>query len=60
MWEEKIWSFCQMEQPIVRSFLVHEKRVNIHEYMTNARKDYWDKVSTEIIKRHDVIGIEDL
>ena len=24
------------------------------------RKDYLDKVSTEIIKNHDVIGIEDL
>jgi len=28
--------------------------------MTNARKDYLDKVSTEIIKNQDVIGIEDL
>ncbi len=32
----------------------------IHEYMTNARKDYLDKISTEITKNHDVIGIEDL
>ncbi|MDF9559010.1 hypothetical protein P5774_28060, partial [Bacillus tropicus] len=24
------------------------------------RKDYLDKISTEIIKNHDVIGIEDL
>ncbi|EJR90727.1 IS605 OrfB family transposase [Bacillus cereus VD200] len=32
----------------------------IHEYITNARKDYLDKISTEIIKNHDVIGIEDL
>ncbi len=36
------------------------KVARIHEYMTNARKDYLDKVSTEIIKNHDVIGIEDL
>ncbi|WP_088123274.1 RNA-guided endonuclease TnpB family protein, partial [Bacillus wiedmannii] len=26
----------------------------------NARKDYLEKISTEIIKNHDVIGIEDL
>ncbi|MGE1218515.1 RNA-guided endonuclease TnpB family protein, partial [Bacillus toyonensis] len=36
------------------------KVARIHEYMKNARKDYLDKVSTEIIKNHDVIGIEDL
>ncbi|GAB6485863.1 hypothetical protein bcgnr5384_55670 [Bacillus cereus] len=28
--------------------------------MANARKDYLEKISTEIIKSHDVIGIEDL
>ena len=28
--------------------------------MTNTRKDYLDKISTEIIKNHDIIGIEDL
>ncbi|PEV01013.1 transposase, partial [Bacillus thuringiensis] len=32
----------------------------IHEYISNTRKDYLDKTSTEIIKNHDVIGIEDL
>ncbi|TKI79689.1 RNA-guided endonuclease InsQ/TnpB family protein, partial [Bacillus mycoides] len=31
------------------------KVTRIHEYMTNARKDYLDKISTEIIKNHDVI-----
>ncbi|SPT76276.1 MULTISPECIES: RNA-guided endonuclease TnpB family protein [Bacillus cereus group] len=36
------------------------KVARIHEYMTNARKYYLDKISTEIIKNHDVIGIEDL
>jgi putative transposase len=36
------------------------KVARVHEYMTNARKDYLDKISTEIIKNHDVIGIEDL
>lgn len=28
--------------------------------MTNARTDYLHKISTDIIKNHDVIGIEDL
>lgn len=36
------------------------KVARVHEYITNARKDYLDKISTEIIKNHDVIGIEDL
>ncbi|MDT3496775.1 transposase [Bacillus toyonensis] len=36
------------------------KVARIHEYMANARKDYLDKISTEIFKNHDVIGIEDL
>ncbi|SEG86696.1 putative transposase [Bacillus sp. ok061] len=36
------------------------KVARIHEYISNARKDYLDKISTEIIKNHDVIGIEDL
>ena len=33
---------------------------HIHEKISNARTDYLHKVSTEIIKNHDVIGIEDL
>ncbi|MHA4096566.1 RNA-guided endonuclease TnpB family protein, partial [Bacillus cereus] len=36
------------------------KVARIHEYISNARKDYLDKISTKIIKSHDVIGIEDL
>jgi putative transposase len=36
------------------------KTASIYEYMANVRKDYWDKVLTEIIKDHDVIVIEDL
>lgn len=32
----------------------------IHEKVTNIRKDHLHKVSTEIIKNHDVICIEDL
>ena len=36
------------------------KVARIHEHITNARADYLHKISTEIIKNHDVIGIEDL
>jgi putative transposase len=36
------------------------KVARIHEKIANARKDYLDKVSTEIIKNHDIIGMEDL
>ncbi|WP_242653624.1 IS200/IS605 family element RNA-guided endonuclease TnpB [Trichococcus ilyis] len=32
----------------------------IHEDITNKRNDYLHKISTAIIKNHDVIGIEDL
>jgi putative transposase len=37
-----------------------KKVARIHESIVNARKDYLDKVSTEIVKNHDMIGIEDL
>ncbi|MGG2063855.1 IS200/IS605 family element RNA-guided endonuclease TnpB [Bacillus sp. S14(2024)] len=36
------------------------KVTRIHERITNARTDYLQKISTHIIKNHDVIGIEDL
>ncbi|MDG4657617.1 IS200/IS605 family element RNA-guided endonuclease TnpB [Ectobacillus antri] len=36
------------------------KVARIHEKITNARTDYLQKISTEIIKNHDVVGIEDL
>ncbi|ALC90677.1 transposase [Bacillus sp. FJAT-18017] len=32
----------------------------LHEQIVNARTDYLQKISTEIIKNHDVVGIEDL
>lgn len=32
----------------------------IHEKIANKRRDYLHKISTEIIKNHDVIGVEDL
>ena len=36
------------------------KLATVHEKVMNIRKDYLHKVSTEIIKNHDVICIEDL
>lgn len=36
------------------------KVARIHEKIANARADYLHKISTEIVKNHDVIGIEDL
>ncbi len=36
------------------------KVARIHEKIVNARKDYLDKISTEIVKNHDIIGMEDL
>jgi putative transposase len=36
------------------------KVARIHERIANVRKDYLDKISTHIIKNHDVVGIEDL
>lgn len=32
----------------------------IHQKITNIRKDYLHKVSTEIVKNHDIISVEDL
>jgi len=31
-----------------------------HEKITNIRKDYLHKISTEIVKNHDIISVEDL
>ncbi|WP_373893283.1 IS200/IS605 family element RNA-guided endonuclease TnpB [Virgibacillus natechei] len=36
------------------------KVARIHEAIVNARKDYLDKISTYLVKNHDVIGLEDL
>lgn len=32
----------------------------VHEQITNIRRDYLHKVSTEIVKNHDIISVEDL
>ena len=36
------------------------KVARIHEKVVNARKDYLHKLSTYIVKNHDIIGVEDL
>ncbi|MEH7125543.1 IS200/IS605 family element RNA-guided endonuclease TnpB [Bacillus sp. JJ1773] len=36
------------------------KVARIHEKITNTRKDYLDKISTDIVKNHDIIGMENL
>lgn len=36
------------------------KVAKIHENIKNKRTDYLHKISTEIVKNHDIIGIEDL
>lgn len=36
------------------------KVARIHEDIANARKDYLDKISMQIVKNHDIIAIEDL
>lgn len=41
----------------------HKQRIKvarIHEAITNARADYLHKISTNLVKNHDSIGIEDL
>jgi len=37
-----------------------QKLAVVHEKITNVRKDYLHKVSTEIVKNHDIISVEDL
>ncbi|MFZ3588935.1 IS200/IS605 family element RNA-guided endonuclease TnpB [Bacillus sp. DJP31] len=37
-----------------------KKVARLHEKIKNIRHDYLHKVSTEIVKKHDIIGIEDL
>jgi len=37
-----------------------KKLAILHEKITNVRKDYLHKVSTKIVKNHDIISVEDL
>jgi len=41
----------------------HEQRIKvakIHERIANSRRDHLHKISTDIVKSHDIIGIENL
>ena len=50
---------CKLDE--ARNYQKQKRKVaRIHEKIANARTDYLQKISTEIIKNHDVIGIEDL
>lgn len=63
-----------MEQKLIREQRILSRRVKgssnwnkqrvkvarIHERITNARTDYLQKISTHIVKNHDIIAIEDL
>jgi len=53
----------QLSKKIKGSSSRNKQRKNlakIHEKITNVRKDYLHKVSTEIVKNHDIISVEDL
>ena len=53
----------QLSKKVKGSSMRNKQRKNlakIHEKITNVRKDYLHKISTEIIKSHDVICFEDL
>jgi putative transposase len=50
---------CKLDE--AKNFQKQKRKVaRIHTKITNARTDYLQKISTNIIKNHDVIGIEDL
>ncbi|MED2945328.1 IS200/IS605 family element RNA-guided endonuclease TnpB [Bacillus swezeyi] len=50
---------CKLDE--AKNYQKQKRKVaRLHEKITNARTDYLHKISTEIIKNHDVIGIEDL
>jgi putative transposase len=53
----------QQKRPLSEAKNVQKQRTKvarIHEQIANARTDYLQKITAEIIKNHDVIGIEDL
>ncbi|MED3729455.1 IS200/IS605 family element RNA-guided endonuclease TnpB [Priestia filamentosa] len=50
---------CQLDE--AKNYQKQKRKVaRLHEKITHARTDYLHKISTDIIKNHDVIGIEDL
>ncbi|MYL34487.1 IS200/IS605 family element transposase accessory protein TnpB [Pontibacillus yanchengensis] len=66
--------FCTLEKKLAKAQRILSRRKTgssnwqkqkikvalLHEKMANARKDMLDKLSTDIVKNHDIIGIEDL
>ncbi|MEH7010842.1 IS200/IS605 family element RNA-guided endonuclease TnpB [Neobacillus niacini] len=66
--------FCTLEENLAKAQRIMSRRTigganwykakikvaRIHEKIANTRKDYLDKISAEIVKNHDIIGIEDL
>ncbi|MEK3934606.1 IS200/IS605 family element RNA-guided endonuclease TnpB [Sporosarcina sp. FSL W7-1349] len=50
---------CRLDE--ARNYQKQKRKVaRLHEKIANARTDYLHKVSTDLIKNHDVIGMEDL
>lgn len=66
--EQKILSKRKTEAVKRKSALIESKNyqkqkikvAKIHEKIANKRKDYLQKVTSDIVKNHDVFGIEDL
>ena len=66
--------FCTLEEKVAKAQRIMSRRTvgganwnkakrkvaRIHEKIANARKDLLDKISTELVKNHDIIGMEDL
>ena len=53
----------KQEKPLHEAKNYQKQRIKVarlHEKIANTRIDYLHKISTEIVKNHDVIGIEDL
>jgi putative transposase len=53
----------KQKRPLSEAKNVQKQRIKvarIHEKIAHARTDYLQKITAEIIKNHDVIGIEDL
>ncbi|MEK4423617.1 IS200/IS605 family element RNA-guided endonuclease TnpB [Solibacillus sp. FSL K6-1523] len=67
--EEQRILACKKEGVIKRNCPLDEAKnyqkqriivAKIHEKIRNVRHDYLHKISTEVVKNHDIIGIEDL
>ncbi|KMT51962.1 transposase, partial [Bacillus cytotoxicus] len=50
---------CKLDE--AKNYQKQKRKVaRIHENITNARTDYLQKISTYIVKNHDIIGMENL